>query len=194
MIDFFRRLFFEDFWLLVAVAVPILIIALAIHRRKLTSRTRMGLMSTLGGFLLLFVLQFVVVTDREAIESTIRILARAVDEGDVPVIGEHLDGAFTAEHWNKSSFLEQINQTLQRWHVDDARVSSFKIEIADAGAWVAFRAFCDLRSDNNFQPNVISHWRVHCVRKDNKWKLDRIVSAKIGPIEANGYDIFDEIR
>src|SRR5688572_6622536 len=104
MLDFFTRLLFEDFWVLAAFAAPVFIVALAIHRRRLTSRTKRGVQITIGCFLLILAVQYLVVTDREAIEKLIRTLARAVDEGNVPGIGEHLDETFATRDSDKQTF------------------------------------------------------------------------------------------
>lgn len=194
MSDFFIHLLFESFWLLAVVGAIACIVALAIHRRAFTSKSRTGLWATVAGVLVLFILQYLVVTDREAIEAMIRALAHAVDDGDMAAISQHLDETFISQGWDKETFLARVDQTLQRWEIDEAGVSGFKIEFADGGAAVTFRAYCDLRSESNAQPNVMSRWKVHCIRRADVWKLDQILSGTIGITDATGYDVLNELR
>jgi len=194
MINLLTRLMFEDVWMLAGVGVLASLIALMIHRRRLSSQTRLGLISTVGCFVLLLILQSVVVTDREAVEDTIRALAAAVDDGDIAKISEWVDDSFSTRNWNKESFLAQVTQTLQRWHVDEARIHGFQIELTGNEAAVSFRAYCNLRSDEMAQPNVMSQWKVHCVRSAGKWRLDHILSGKMGFTDASAYDILNQLR
>jgi hypothetical protein len=197
MIDFLTRVLFESLpLLLVAIAVA-LAVALAVHRRRFTTGSRRGLLATAGVGVLLIVVQALVVTDREAIQQTLREAASAVQAGDVPALGEQIDEAFSAQGMDKQQLLARSNQMLQRWQVNSARLSGFRIEVDGDEATVSFRVLCDLRSDSWVQDNTLSLWRLRCVRRPEGWKVQRVLEARFGPagiMQGGGMDIMRQIR
>jgi len=185
VIDFLTKLLFESLPLLLVAEIVAVTIALAVHRRRFTSATRHGLWITLVICGLLIVVQCLVVTDREQLEQLVEALAQAVDDGDVGALGERLDSDFQASlqrrHQDKQAFLADVNVRLQRWQVNEAKVFNFRIDADGNNAVVAFSATCDWRSGNQVQYNILSLWKLQCVRRLEGWKLSQIISAKIGP-------------
>jgi len=182
VLDYVTRLLFEDLPLLLVAEAIALAVVLAIHRRRFTPHTRRAVWITLGVCAIFIVIQSLVTTRREALEAMVRTLAQAVDHGDVPAIGERIDGEFRHGNHDKKAFLDGVvKQTLQRWQVDEAKVAGFKIEINGDNATVSFRAHCDCRSDNHVQYKVPSFWTLNCIRRPDGWKLLRIPKARCGP-------------
>ena len=101
MFDYLIKMFFEEMPLLLVAEFIALAIALGIHRRRYTAKTRRGIWITIGACAALIALHLAVVTDREKIEQLIQILAEAVDGGDVQTIGEKLDEKFLTDDKNK---------------------------------------------------------------------------------------------
>ena len=94
MIDFLRRLLFEDLPLLLLAQAVAMAVVLAVHRRWMTRRSRRLVWIGLALCAALVALQVFVVTDREALTQMVQTLARAVDQGDMDTIADKLDAGF----------------------------------------------------------------------------------------------------
>lgn len=184
MIDFMTRLFFESVFLLLAVEAAAVAVAIAVHRLRYTAASKRGVWITLAAGVLLLLVQFLVVTDREAIENMVVAMARAAGRGDVGEIERHVDESFA--DGRKAEFMSHVNNELQRWQIQEPKVGAVRVEVSGDAATVGFRVFCDLRSNEVVQYNVLSRWKLHCVRRPDGWKMDAIPSAKLGPADLTG--------
>lgn len=182
-----RNVFLESVVLLLIVEAVAFAVALAIHRNRMTSCTRKGVYATLLACAALLVLQHLVRTDRELIESAVAQMAQAIDDGDVPGLGAHLDAEFQDRQLDKAEWLADIRQRLQRWRIDEAKVGGFSTEVLDDTATVSFRATCDWRSGEQRESSIFSVWKLAFVRRADGWKLQRVLSAKFGPGGAIDY-------
>jgi len=180
MIDFLRVMFLESPVLLLIFSAIAVAVALAVHRRRLSAGSLRGVWLTVAACLLLLVLQHAIETDREQIRAAVAAMARAVDDGDIPTLGEHLDVHFEDRGLDKTAWLADVRQRLQRWRIDEARVWNFKIETDDATATVSFQALCDWRSGDQAPQSVASAWKLAMVRGEDGWKLQRVLSARFG--------------
>ncbi len=199
---FLRRFFLEDLALLLMAGAVGVAIALALHRRRYTARSRRRVWMTLGVCVVLIAMQYAVVTPREALEAMVARLARAVDEGDVAAIGACIDEdgvrfgrGLEAERVTKEEFLAAVNVGLQAYQVDEAGTGGFTMTIDGDEATLTFRAVADLRQQERVEYHTPTQWEVHCVRRAEGWKLDGIVSAKValGSV-VQGLDIMPELR
>lgn len=181
MIGFLRTLFLESLVLLIMAEVAAVAIVLAVYRRRSPSRSRLPLVVALAICALLIGIQSYVQTDREQIESAVEQMARAIDEGDVPTLGEHLDRDFQDRNLDKAAWLQDVRQRLQRWRIDEARVGRFSTEVQGDTATVVFAASCDWRGPGESQSAVNSTWKLGFIHRDDGWKLQRVLSAKFGP-------------
>jgi hypothetical protein len=178
-VSFIARLLFEDLSLLLMAEFAVLMIVLAVHRRRMTPRTRQVVWMTLGLCAALILLNKLVVTDAEKIVDAVRTMALAVDEGNVPVVADGLDSEFRYHQWDKAGFVGELNRKLQEWRIDEVDVGRFEIEISGSTAKVCFRASCDWKGASESQTGVTSDWTQEWVRRPDGWKLRRIVGAKL---------------
>lgn len=183
------RLLFEDLVILIIAEVVAMLVVLAIHRRRMTPRTRRAVWIVLACCIVLIAVNKLVTTDGEQVEKTVAAMARAVDDGDVPAIAGHIDDGFRYRQWDKAGFLAELNIKLQHWRIDEARVGRFDVRIDGDQARASFRASCDWKGDRESQAGVSSSWELEFVRRPDGWKLRRILTAKLGP--AYAFDLKD---
>ncbi|MDM8007154.1 MAG: nuclear transport factor 2 family protein [Phycisphaerae bacterium] len=183
--SFLTRILFEDLAILLMIEFLVLMSVLAVHRRRMTPRTRRAVYITLACCAAVIALNKLVSTDGERIVETVSAIAKAVDEGDVPAIAEDLDDEFRYRHWDKDGFVAELNSKLQRWRIDEVKVGRFETRVDGDVATTSFRASCDWRGGHDSQAGVASAWTLELVRRPGGWKLRRVVSAKVGP----GYKI-----
>lgn len=167
------RLLFEDLTLLLLAEVAALAVVLGAHRRWMTARSRRMVWLSLGFCALLIVIQHYVVTDREVLRHMVRTMARAVEQGDVATLGEWFDDEITlGGRSGKKAALQHAHMSLQRYDINEARVSGFQIEIAGDTATVAFQAVCDVQGvKENPYYSTPSQWQLGCVRRPDGWKV-----------------------
>jgi hypothetical protein len=181
MISFLRQLLFENLVLLLIVEAAAMAVALAAARRSEGARGRYVLAGAMLACIGLLVLQHAVQTDRERIQATIEQIAAALDEGDVAAVGEHLDRDFRDRGLGRQEWLADLRLRLQRWHIDEASVGGFTVRIEGDRATAVFQGSCDWKHGNESQNGVMSTWKLGMVRREDGWKLDRVLSAKFGP-------------
>jgi hypothetical protein len=181
MIDFLRELLFESLPMLLVAELIAIGLAVAVHRRRLTRGSRRGIWIMLAVCAFLAILQRVVVTDQEAIELMVRAMAKTVKEGDATTFGTHVDEGFRAGTADKQSLMAVFNQRLTEWRIDAARVTILSVEVQGDSAVVRFRVFCDLRSERQSEDNVMTYWKIRCVRDAGEWKMQGVESAEFGP-------------
>lgn len=194
--DYLTRLLFEDLVLLLLASVLALAVALGIHRRRQSDRSRRGVWITLGVCALLIVVQHLVVTDRQQITEMLKTLGRAVDEGDVGTIADCLDPAGVTlgagvrrETFEKEVFVLASSLGLQTYRVDQVSIGGIEIDVRGDLAVVNFRVSCELGDDRGrFGGRQPSFWTVHCARTADGWRISQIVSGKLG-IEGFGHDL-----
>ncbi len=189
------RLFFEDRVLLLLAEVAALAVALAVHRRRMTPRSRRNVWMMLAVCAALLAIQHLVQTDREKIETRITGLVQAVDQGDIAAVAACLDdegvdlgSGLNFEFYEKETFVQAISLSLQTYQVDEARVGGFEIKINGDQAVVSFRVACDLSNQGGRLGRRPNFWKVHCVRRPEGWRLDQIISGKFG-VEGFGPDL-----
>jgi hypothetical protein len=182
MLDVLRSLFFESIVLLVCVEMVAVAVVLARYRSWPTPGRRLTIWIALIGCILLIVLQQVVKTDRERIQAAVRAMATAIDDGDVPALGDQIDGDFRDRNTDRQAWLQEVRQWLQRWQVDEAKVGGFNIEVNDTQAVASFWAVCNGRSGNQ-SDQVYSSWKLAFVRRDSGWKLLRVIGGKVNMMD-----------
>jgi hypothetical protein len=181
MTDFLRELLFESLPMLLFAELVAIGLAVAVHRRRLSKGSRRGLWITLAACGLLVILQRVVVTDHEKLELMVRGMSQAVREGDAAGFGNYVDEGFHAGNSDKRSLMATFNRELTEWQIEAPRATFLRIEVQGDAAVVRFRVVCGLKSERQSEDNVMSYWKIHCVRNGNDWKMNGVEAAELGP-------------
>jgi len=179
------RFFLEDTVPLLFVVVLAVVVMGIVWQRLQTPRAlRVWIAGSAVGVLLLIV-QKLVVTDREAIEQTVRQLAFAVDASGIDGIAPHIDAAYDADTLDKSELMTLIEVTLKRVDVSNARLDQFKIEVAGDTGTASFRAISRLSGRGMEQP-VLSFWEIEFARRAEAWRVTTIVPREINKQKVDG--------
>ena len=185
--DFVTRLLFEDLAVLLLASAGATAVALGIHRRQFTSRSRRNVWITLATCAGLITLQYLVNTDREKVEALVRNLVVAVDATDMDAIatafdrdGVALGAGDPSESFPHETFIQAIRLGLQDHEIDEARTTNVRVRITGDQATVEFSVTCDLSDRSGLQGRRPSFWELHCVHRPEGWKLDHVVSGNLG--------------
>jgi hypothetical protein len=166
------RLLFEDLSLLLLAELAGLAVILGVHRTRMTPYTRRLVWIFLAVCAGLIALQYTVVTDREAIQATVEAMARDVEQGNVQALGDKFDEAITFERIEgKQAVLREAYRTLQRYDINNARVSGFDIKLDGNRAQVHFQAVAEVRGGPATIGRTPTVWDLVMVRDEGDWRV-----------------------
>ncbi len=177
-----RSVLLENPYALIPILFVCQLVLVTIWSRR---RTRAAGRDAVAGLVvgaLLIVVQAVVETDVERIESVCQAMALAVEEGVLDTLARHVSSDVAIEAngrvWDKAELLEQIGRGLDRWGVEELRLSQFEIEVDGDGAHASFQVRCRLIAPEMIVPNHVSRWRLQFAREDESWKVRDIQLAR----------------
>ena len=167
-----HALLFEEPIQLGIVVVIVIAIQFGVHNRFRTPRT-LGVL--LAGLVLgpaLFIVQHLVVTDREQIEANTRELAARVEAGDLDAI--YALCANDAVFSERGYFESQLERLLTRYEVTEARAGGFAVTLDGDSATVRCGATCTVRGGHATGQTVPSRWELTYHKNGDQWLLSGI--------------------
>ena len=142
---------------------------------------------------LLITISISVVTPGEQIITICRELAHAVEQADVAGMDRRLDDDFEAVDLNRGAFVDRVERTLTRWHVQDARLYRFSVTFPQPERGVVeFNTSCFIDALDVTHQRLLSRWRVTFKQSGRAWLVTRIevVPTPLSPIR----DLRDVLR
>jgi len=186
-------LLFENLWALAALLVAVETVLIVVWARR---RTRASVRAAWVGFAMIpasLTLSILIETPRERVIAFCWELARAVDEGEVNSIAEHFADDFQTDGFDRSAFVDRLEQTLTRFRVDQPRLRDFEVAFpTDESAVVTLTATCRIRSIDAVFDHLPSRWRLTLRRDRDSWLVVKIESIPILPL--NLRDLRDWLR
>ncbi len=171
--------FFLDDTYALPLTAGLVVFALTIAwhlQRTRRSATALGVGIAIS--VLLLAVQKMVVTDREAIDRTVRRLAVAVETKDFEIVAQLIDDDFGTGDRKKADLIPAIKATLTRLEIEGARLHAMEIDISEDYATVEFGVLCRLRF-NGFDRPSTSRWSLVLVRRDAGWRVREIHPLEI---------------
>ncbi|MFH1111275.1 MAG: hypothetical protein V1790_19080 [Planctomycetota bacterium] len=176
-------LLFENLWALAALLVAVEALFVVIWSRQ---RTPAWARAVCVGFAMIpacLTLSILIETPRERVIAFCWELAGAVDEGEVKSIAEHFADDFQTDGFDRSAFVERLEQTLTRFRVDQPRLRDFEVAFpTDESAVVTLTATCRVRSIDAVFDHLPSRWRLTLRRDRDSWLVAKIESIPIPPL------------
>ena len=173
-----KAFFLDDTYALPLTAgLVVFVLAMAWHLRR-TPRSAAALGVGIAVAVLLLAVQKIVVTDREAIDRTVRRLAVAVETKDFEAVAQLIDDDFGTDGREQADLIPAIKATLTRFEIEGARLHAMKIDVSEDHATVKFGVLCRLRF-NGFDRPSTSRWSLGLVRRDAGWRVREIIPLEI---------------
>ena len=179
------RLLFERPVLLFFLWFAVELAIVAVWRRR---RTRGWTRMVVAGLLampLLILISIGVVTPGERIITICRELAHAVEQADVVAIDRRLDDDFQAVDLNRGAFLDRVERTLTRFHVQDTHLYRFSATFSQPEMGVVeFNASCFIDASDLTHQRLLSRWRLTFRQTGRVWRVTSIeaVPTPLSPI------------
>ena len=171
-------LFESPFWLGIVLA-PVLFVLWGLWYRTRTPRAARVLLVGLVISPLLFVCQWLVVTDREKLQLTATRLSRAVGRHDIDAIIEliepnaRFDGRFP-----RQDFRDHLVMLLGKYSVDNPTIGGFVTEVAGDRATVRCSSMRHVEF-SSWAGNVPSSWELKFQLFENGWLITDLKPLKI---------------
>lgn len=169
-----RILLESPFWL--GAACFVLFAAVLLLRRRFESdRARAwAIPAVLLLAAALFVLQWAVTTDREAILDAMDAFADAVAARDHDAIALHIDDAYDGEGMDRGRFLEWLRDALTQTEVYDARFLRRDVSVVGDEAALSLRAVATVRIRGGVGETHFGDWELRWRRGPDGWRIARI--------------------
>ena len=174
-----QEIFFENpFWLALAL-VPVLFLLWGLWYRTQTPTAARVLLAGLVLAPLLFVLQWLIVTDREKLQLTTELLSGAVGRRDIEAVialvepSARFDGRFS-----RGEFRDHLEYLLEKYSLKDPAVHGFVIELAGDRATVRCSSTCQVELPN-WAGNVPSSWELEFQLFEDRWLITDLRPLKI---------------
>ena len=171
-------LFESPFWLGIVLA-PVLFVLWGLWYRTRTPRATRVLLVGLVITPLLFVFQWLVVTDREKLQITTTRLSSAVGRHDIDAIIELIEPNARFEGgFSRQDFQDRLVMLLDKYSVDDPTIGGFVIEIAGDRATVRCSSMCHVELPG-WAGNVPSSWELEFRLFEDGWLITDLRPLKI---------------
>ncbi len=181
-----RILFEEPFWLAITL-LPVLFVLWGIWNRTRTTSAARALLAGLIAAPLLFVTQWLVVTDREKLERTTKQLSQAVERSDIDGVIKLIDPDVKFDGtYDREQFKDHLTYLLEKYTVEDPSVYGFLIELAGDHATVRCSARCRVNTPE-WTSTVPSSWELTFKLTGDRWLITNLRPLKIAD---RNYDSF----
>ena len=182
-------LFESPFWLGI-VLTPALFVLWGLWYRTRTPRAARVLLIGLVISPLLFVFQWLVVTDREKLQLTTIRLSSAVGRHDIDAIIELIEpNARFDGRFSRQDFRDHLVMLLEKYSVDNPTVGGFVIELSGDRATVRCSSMCHVEL-SGWAGNVPSSWELKFQLFEDGWLITDLKPLKIA---GDNYRSFFEI-
>jgi hypothetical protein len=177
------RLFLESPWRLGALGVAVQFGLICLWSVRRTTGTRWAVRCGFAAGPLLLAVSILVTTPRERVMAECRMLARAVDDGDMARLSAGFDDRFEAAGMDRQEFISRLERVLSRARVDDVRLTGISVEIRAPDLAVAeFNASGRPRSEQAYYGWLTSRWRVTFRRSEERWRVTTLESVPVPPL------------
>lgn len=186
---YLTEILFESPWKLGMPAAVVCGTLLVLWRRTGSNGRRTAFLSAVGVSAGLFLLQTLVVTDREAIIALVRDLAEAVESSELDRIEAAIDDSYRAGGLQRQTVMPAIRARLSHYSVERPRLWNFRVEVRGDEATTRFQCLCDVRTEGALV-SILSEWSLELVRRQDAWKVRAIEAITINGQRARGLGDF----
>lgn len=172
--------FFESpLYVYFALALGELVLGVLWHERR-TRKFALAMIAPPVLAVLVGLVAWLVVTDREQIESAARDIANAIEQNQTQRIPAHLDADFTASVGGmpirKEGVVMVCNSNIERWGID--RVTFHKVDVQVDGSRARMHLTTFLTYDGGQRSGLI--WDLEWINRGGEWLILKVAEPKQG--------------
>lgn len=170
--DYLTRVLFESPFRL-GVCSFLLFAGVLFARLRMESEAarRGSLFGTLLLIALLFLVQKLVVTQREEIFERLDTLVSAIEDENITTIGGLIGAGFDSEKMDRDQFVTYVESFLGRWDIRDARLQHRDVMFDDGEAEMDLAARATVSKHGDVGVTHRGSWRIRWTRENGMWKV-----------------------
>ncbi len=177
--DFLTRLFLESPIRLGVFSFVAFAIVLLVRRRPSEIAVRWALPVTLVAMPLLFAIQHLIVTPREAVCAAMDSFIAAVEARDPGGLAAGLSEAYDCEGMDQRAMLDFIDARLAVMRVYDTRIGSRDVEMEGDRAEMDLLVSATVSIQGGIGDRHVGRWTIQWVREAGGWKITAITPRMI---------------
>jgi hypothetical protein len=188
------ELLFEKFWLMLGLGIIVSGSVIAWANQRRTPRLVKAAKIVPVVFALLLLMNWWVITDREAIRMQIKKLVAACEKGDADAMGKLFDKQFSAQGLTREDLVTEVKKVFENLRIANVWLLDVQIDVNRQTPTAKLATTASIVSQANHDyGSVRSDWELEFIRRDEKgWLVYtlRPLSVMLNPVN----DIRDVIR
>ncbi len=182
MTDFVRCTLFESPLRLGVLSFAAFAVVLLWRRRWTGWGSRYGLPLTLAGIAALFVVQSLVVTERERVMEALEAVVASVEAADAHGLASKFSRDYEADGLDRDGVLELIEGLWRHIRVRDTRRTSVEVRIEDSSAEMKLAARATVSVRGAVGEPHWGRWRILWRREGDAWRITALTPEMIDNI------------
>jgi hypothetical protein len=179
----FQTLFCESPWWLGGFCFLLFAVILFWRRRWTGDAARYSIPMTLAAIAVLFLLQWLVTTQREAIRETMERFVAAVERKDAAGIRSVLSSAYDSEDMNREDITAAIDGYLSHLTIRDTRLRRMDVTAVGDRARMELGALATVSIRGAIGEFHTGLWQIDWVREGNDWRITALRPVMIDTFE-----------
>lgn len=182
---FMTRLFLESpLWLGIFSFLLFAAVLLARTRWESATARRYALPLVLSLIALLFLLQKLIVTQREEVLDSLNRFVRSIEQENLSEAGGFISLTYQVGDIDRDGFLARLESFLNTWNIRDARILWCELELAGSQAEMTLRANATASRQGEIGDSHWGVWRIDWERDSSEWRINSIQTESIDGIKA----------
>lgn len=181
--DFIQTLLFESPWRLGGFSFLVFAVVLFWRRRWTGSAARHALPATLAGIIVLFLLQWLVTTQREAVRETMERFVAAVERKDAVGLQSVFSAAYDSEEMDREAITRAIDAYLGYLTIRDTRLRRMDVTINGERARMDLSALATVSIRGAIGEFHTGLWQIDWVREGDEWRITALRPVMIDTLE-----------
>lgn len=178
--DFLTQILFESpFRLGIAGFILFSVVLLARKRMESDRARKRALPLTLSAIALLFLIQWLVVTDRERVLDQLELFVAGVTSENVVVAGQVVGRAYSADGLDREGFLRSVKDWFDIVDIRDPRFQRRDVTVEGDVARMTLAASATVSIRGDVGQTHAGVWRLEWQREDEVWRITRIEPVSI---------------
>lgn len=185
--DLMKQILFESpFGLGVVCFILFSVVLLARKRMESDRARRRALPMTLSVIVLLFLIQWVVVTDRERVLDQLDIFVAGVTSENVVAAGQIVGSVYSADGLDREGFLRSLRDWFDMVDIRDPRFQRRDVTVEGDVARMTLAASATVSIRGDVGQTHAGVWRLEWQREDEMWRITKIepVSIDLQPVSS----------
>ena len=177
-------LFLENLWLLAFVLVAAELVLICVwYWRRTALWVRLAWSEPILGLLLLIV-SWGVVTEREAVAKCCGDLVSWVEAEDIASIASVLAPIFEAEGMDREEFAAWVGRGLAKFDFAQARIGGLEIRFPNKDRCLcSFRVGCRVELAASGSTWIRTSWNITWTKSGDRWRLVGVTPVPIAPLQ-----------